>query len=328
MKRLGILLVLMLTTVSYSQYYEGNTVIAWSKYKFKPVSEVDGHKAGDRGKALLEYHTARNAKTKLLQSSLFLTHYWTGKVTDVNFLNEFKNMEDATLYSGTGGDLNKKTWPNEDERKAAVSGNNKYFQRYHEDVHLFENRKKLEKKKKKSKDNPNTVVAVTTRYWKPLSQVEGGSADERYHEDVHLFENRKKLEKKKKKSKDNPNTVVAVTTRYWKPLSQVEGGSADERDKLMQKYHKKVTMKNDKIISQRTVTHLWTGALSNGYYPITRITEFASMADADDLETGPKLYEKAFKSKEDREAFNKYWAPASHEDIGLFWNQSRYNKLK
>ena len=278
MKRLGILLVLMLTTVSYSQYYEGNTVIAWSKYKFKPVSEVDGHKAGDRGKALLEYHTARNAKTKLLQSSLFLTHYWTGKVTDVNFLNEFKNMEDATLYSGTGGDLNKKTWPNEDERKAAVSGNNKYFQRY--------------------------------------------------HEDVHLFENRKKLEKKKKKSKDNPNTVVAVTTRYWKPLSQVEGGSADERDKLMQKYHKKVTMKNDKIISQRTVTHLWTGALSNGYYPITRITEFASMADADDLETEPKLYEKAFKSKEDREAFNKYWAPASHEDIGLFWNQSRYNKLK
>jgi len=278
MKRLGILLVLMLTTVSYSQYYEGNTVIAWSKYKFKPVSEVDGHKAGNRGKALLEYHTARNAKTKLLQSSLFLTHYWTGKVTDVNFLNEFKNMEDATLYSGTGGDLNEKTWPNEDERKAAVSGNNKYFQRY--------------------------------------------------HEDVHLFENRKKLEKKKKKSKDNPNTVVAVTTRYWKPLSQVEGGSADERDKLMQKYHKKVTMKNDKIISQRTVTHLWTGALSNGYYPITKITEFASMADANDLETGPKLYEKAFKSKEDREAFNKYWAPASHEDIGLFWNQSRYNKLK
>jgi hypothetical protein len=268
----------MLTTVSYAQYTKGNTVIAWSKYKFKPVSEVDGHKSGDRGKALLEYHTARNAKTKLLQSSLFLTHYWTGKVTDVNFLNEFKNMEDATLYSGTGGDLNKKTWPNEDERKAAVSGNNKYFQRY--------------------------------------------------HEDVHLFENRKKLEKKKKKSKDNPNTVVAVTTRYWKPLSQVEGGSADERDKLMQKYHKKVTMKNDKIISQRTVTHLWTGALSNGYYPITRITEYASMADADDLETEPKLYEKAFKSKEDREAFNKYWAPASHEDIGLFWNQSRYNKLK
>ena len=32
--------------------------------------------------------------------------------------------------------------------------------------------------------------------------------------------------------------------------------------------------------------------------------------------------------EEDRAAFDKYWAPASHEDIGLFWNQSRYNKLK
>ncbi len=278
MKRLGILLVLMLTTVSYAQYTKGNTVIAWSKYKFKSVSEIKDYKSGDRGKALLEYHTARNAKTKLLQSSLFLTHYWTGKQTDVNFLNEFNNLEDATYYSGNSSDLNKKAWAKEDERKAAVSGNNKYFQNYHEDVHIFEN---------------------------------------------HV-----KLEKKKKKSKDNPNTVVAVTTRYWKPLSQVEGGSADERDKLMQKYHKKVTMKNDKIISRRTVTHLWTGAVSGGYWGITEITEFASMADADDLETEPKLYEKAFKSKEDREALNKYWAPASHEDIGLFWNQSRYNKLK
>ena len=44
-------------------------------------------------------------------------------------------------------------------------------------------------------------------------------------------------------------------------------------------------MKNDKILSQRWVTHLWSGSLSNGYYPITLITEFASMQDADDLET-------------------------------------------
>ncbi|MCP4932295.1 MAG: hypothetical protein GY912_09980, partial [Candidatus Marinimicrobia bacterium] len=110
MKRLGILLVLMLTTVSYAQYTKGNTVIAWSKYKFKPVSEIKDYKSGDRGKALLEYHTARNAKTKLLQSSLFLTHYWTGKQTDVNFLNEFNNMEDATYYSGNSSDLNKKAW--------------------------------------------------------------------------------------------------------------------------------------------------------------------------------------------------------------------------
>lgn len=257
MKRLGILLVLMLTTVSYAQYTKGNTVIAWSKYKFKPPSEIKDYKSGDRGKALLEYHTKRNSKSTRLKSSLFLTHYWTGKQTDVNILNEFSSMEGATYYSGNSSDLNKKAWPKEDERKAAVSGNGKNFRSYHEDVHIFEN---------------------------------------------HV-----KLEKKKIKSKDSPNTVVAVTTRYWKPLSQVEGGSADERDKLMQKYHKKVTMKNDKIISRRTVTHLWTGAVSGGYWGITAITEFASMADADDSVTGSKLYEKAFKTEEDRAGFNKYW---------------------
>ena len=31
---------------------------------------------------------------------------------------------------------------------------------------------------------------------------------------------------------------------------------------------------------------------------------------------------------EEKEAYNKYWAPASHEDIGLFWNQAYTNKNK
>jgi len=192
-------------------------------------------------------------------------------------VNEFQSMDEATAYSGSQAPLNKRAWADEEERKAATSAYGKYFQSYHEDVHLFEN---------------------------------------------HV-----KLEKKKKKSKDNPNTVVAVMNRYWKPLSKVEGGSAEEREKMMQKYHKEVTMKNDKKISKRTVTHLWTGSLSNGYYPITTITEFASMADADDLQYEPKIFDKAF-TDEEKEAYNKYWAPASHEDIGLFWNQAYTNKNK
>ena len=40
--------------------------------------------------------------------------------------------------------------------------------------------------------------------------------------------------------------------------------------------------------------HLWTGSLSKGYYPITTITEFASMTDADDLQYEPKIFDKAF----------------------------------
>ena len=262
----------------FGQYTKGNTVIAWSKYKFKPVSEVEGGSGKDRRESIEAYHTGRNVKAKQLLSSLFLTHYWTGSVTDVHHINEFKNMEDATVYSGDASALNKKVWPKEDDRKAALTARGKYYQSYHEDLHLFEN---------------------------------------------HV-----KLEKKKKKSKDNPNTVVAVTTSYWKPLSKVEGGSADDRDKMMQKYFKNVTMKNDKILSQRWVTHLWTGSLSNGYYPITLITEFASMEDADDLETEPKIFDKAFTNDDDKKAYGKYWAPASHEDIGLFWNQAYTNKLK
>jgi hypothetical protein len=267
----------LIAGVVFAQYTKGNTVIAWSKYKFKPVSEVDGWEPGDRRESIEAFHTARNAKARLLLSSLFLTHYWTGHVTDVMQVNEFKSMDDATAYSGSQAPLNKRTWADEEERKAATSAYGKYFQSY--------------------------------------------------HEDVHLFENRVKLEKKKKKSKDNPNTVVAVMNRYWKPLSQVEGGSAEEREKMMQKYHKEVTMKNDKKISKRTVTHLWTGSLSNGYYPITTITEFASMADADDLQYEPKIFDEAF-TDEEKEAYNKYWAPASHEDIGLFWNQAYTNKNK
>ena len=261
----------------FGQYTKGNTVVAWSKYKFKPISKVEDGSGKDRRESIEIYHKGRNAKGKELLSSLFLTHYWTGAVTDVHFINEFKNMEDATVYSGDAATLNKKVWPKEDDRKAALTANSKYFQSYHEDLHLFENHVKLEKKRK---------------------------------------------------SKDIPNTVVSVTTSYWKPLKDVTDGSSEERDKMMQKYFKKVTMKNDKILSQRVVTHLWSGSLSNGYYPITLITEFASMADADDLETEPKIFEKAFKTDDDKKAYGKYWAPASHEDIGLFWNQAYTNKLK
>lgn len=275
MKMRSFIITTLFTASLFGQYTKGNTVVVWSKYKLKPIPEVEDHKQGDRRKAFEAYHKARNVKARLLLSSLFLTHYWTGHVTDVQQVNEFKNMNDATAYSGSQAPLNKKVWPNEEERQAATSAYGKYFQSFHEDLYIFENHVKLEKKK----------------------------------------------------SKESPNTVVAVMNRYWKPLREVEGGSAEEREELMEKYHKRVTMKNDKKISVRTLTHLWTGALSNGYYPITTITEFASMEDADDLQYEPKIFDEAF-SDEEKEAFNKYWAPASHEDIGLFWNQAYSNKLK
>ena len=82
----------LIAGVGFAQYTKGNTVIAWSKYKLKPIPEVDGHEPGDRRESFEAYHTARNAKARLLLSSLFLTHYWTGHVTDVMQVNEFKSM--------------------------------------------------------------------------------------------------------------------------------------------------------------------------------------------------------------------------------------------
>ena len=127
----GLLVVTLMIGSVFAQYTKGNTVIAWSKYKLKPVSEVDGHESGDRRESFQAYHTARNAKARLLLSSLFLTHYWTGHVTDVMQVNEFKSMDEATAYSGSQVPLNKKAWPDEEERKAALSAYNKYFQSYH-----------------------------------------------------------------------------------------------------------------------------------------------------------------------------------------------------
>ena len=65
-------------------------------------------------------------------------------------------MEDATAYGGSQAPLNKKAWPKEEERKSAVSAYNKYFQSYHEDLHVFENHVDFRKKAKKK-------VAITNK---------------------------------------------------------------------------------------------------------------------------------------------------------------------
>tara|TARA_B100001964_G_C14085147_1_gene532177 strand:- start:183 stop:986 length:804 start_codon:yes stop_codon:yes gene_type:complete len=267
----------MLTTVSYAQYTKGNTVITWSKYKWKDWSEVENPSEKDWQESLTNFHVTRNKFSKLLNSSMMLTHYWSGSAEDVHLVSEFDNMEDATVYGGTPGRvaLNKKAWPDEEERKAVISAYNKYFQSYHEDLHVFENHVAFRKKAKK-KDLPDA-------------------------------------------------TVVAVTTSYWKPLKDVEGGSAEEREKLMKKFFRTVTKKNNKILSQRVVTHLWSGHISNGLWPLTYIREYASIADADDKSTENELINKAFKTDEEKQAYGKYWA-SKHDDIGLFRNQTYTNK--
>ncbi len=273
-----ILLMVMFTTMAFSQYNadgEENTVVTWSLYKWSPMSEVEGGSVADRKASVAEYNKKRNQASKLLKSSMFLTHYWTGAVEDVHRINEFKDMNEATFYSGGFENLNSKGWGDADERRAAIVANNKYFESYHEDLHIFENHVGLEKKRS------------------------GGYGE---------------------------STFVAVTVSYLNPLGAVEGGSREERYKLWKKFQKEVVGNNPKIVSQRVLTHLWSGKIVDGLWPVVTITEYNSMEDVDNAGSdNPALFRKVF-SEAEGAAYAKYWNDDRHEDLGLFRNFTPANK--
>ena len=108
----------------------------------------------------------------------------------------------------------------------------------------------------------------------------------------------------------------------------VENGSADERYRLMKKFQKEVIGKNPKILSQKVLTHLWSGKLEGGYYPLVYVSEYVSMEDVDSagMDNGA-LAEKAMTESE-RKRLNEYWMPATvmHEDWGLFRGFTPSNK--
>ena len=276
MKRSLLLAIFILNTFSYAQYDKGNSVIIWSSGKWVESTEgVEGASTKDWRESVENYFNARNKKDRLLKSSMLLTHYWTGASYDFHNIVEFNNMADATKWAVNAGDLNKRAWPNEEEREAALKAYNKYVQ-------------------------------------------------SSYHKDIHVWENHVPLMKKNNLKKSPDRTVVSVITNYWRPLSKVENGSSEERKKLIEKYFKEVTMKNAKVLSQRVVTHYWSGYISNGEWPVTTIREYASIADADDTETENELFNKAF-SEDEQKIYSKYWL-GKHKDIGLFHNEAFTNK--
>ena len=266
----------LIAGVVFAQYTKGNSVIIWNSGKWVESTEgVEGASTKDWRESVENYYKTRHKKDRLLKSSMLLTHYWTGASYDFHNVVEFSNMADATKWSVIAGDLNKRAWPNDEERESALKAYNKYVQ-------------------------------------------------SSYHKDVHVWENHVSW-MKKNKSKDTPDrTVVSVITNYWRPMSKVENGSSEERRKLIDKYFKEVTMKNDKILSQRVVTHYWSGYISNGEWPVTFIREYATMADADDTETGNELFNKAF-TEDEQKTYRKYWL-GKHKDVGLFHNEAFTNK--
>jgi hypothetical protein len=272
-----LVLIAVLCSFTFAQYNEGNTVVTWVKYKWEPMTEVEGGSWQEREDITKEYHTKRNAASKILKGKMLLTHYWTGSVLDVHLLSEFKDMNDATKHSSMNAEINRVAWSDEEERRTTLTTFGKYNQSYHEDLHILENHTQLEK------------------------VLSGGYPK---------------------------NTFVSVNVRYWKPLSMVENGSADERYSLMKKFQKEVVGKNPKILSQKVLTHLWSGKLEGGYYPLVFVSEYASMEDVDSagMENGP-LAEKVMTESE-RKRLNEYWMPATvmHEDWGLFRGFTPANK--
>ena len=91
MKKL-LILVAILSSFTFAQYNSNgtdNTVLMWSKYKWTNMSEVEGGSAADRNQAVNTWYSRTNQANKMLKSSMFLYHYWTGAQEDVHISNEY-----------------------------------------------------------------------------------------------------------------------------------------------------------------------------------------------------------------------------------------------
>ena len=94
-----------------------------------------------------------------------------------------------------------------------------------------------------------------------------------------------------------------------------EDGSWSEFDSLTALINKNVVSKNDKILSQRIVRHLW----GNDSRQLIMIREYAKIEDlVSDDDTGGELFRAAWKTPEERkafnDAFNKYFRGSRHSD--------------
>ena len=97
---------------------------------------------------------------------------------------------------------------------------------------------------------------------------------------------------------ESPHVYTVTTTQFILP----DGGSGAEFDSLNTLYMNNVINKNEYIISQRALRHMW----GNNSLDLIYITEYKSFAD---IEKGQKrnteLFREAWATSEERQAFNK-----------------------
>ena len=144
---------------SYSQYNEDGTTKDW----------LEKNK---------EYFTKMNPLDKELVSSMVLTHRWSGSSKETIEMAEWKSIADADKSILSRADRMKKAWPNDKKREDFFNGYNKYYTGKHSDVGVMElNTARLKRNNKQISEN--SIVTIMEYYWKPISQVENGSAKER-----------------------------------------------------------------------------------------------------------------------------------------------------
>ena len=173
----------------YGQDNEKNYVVTFTKNSLKPMSQVEDGSSQERKDLIEEFARKMNPLTPELKMSMTLGHYWTGVSTDVLSINAYESIADADKVNENGQKTRERAWRRDDVREEFFKNYGKYWVGGHTDMEIFRlipDRTKTRKRKPKE----NTVVTITTHYLAPLSEVEGGSAEERselldkYYEDV------------------------------------------------------------------------------------------------------------------------------------------------
>ena len=96
---------------------------------------------------------------------------------------------------------------------------------------------------------------------------------------------------------EESNIFVIVTSHTQFP----DDGSIAERDSLLKEVYKHVVMKNDKVISRRVLSHLYSSD-SNEWVTISEYKNWADVEAARKL--GRKLFRAHWSDQKQRDAFN------------------------
>ena len=172
-----------------AQDNEKNYVVTFTKNSLKPMAQIEDGSGAERKELSEEYARKMNPLTPELKTSMTLGHYWTGVSTDVLTINAYESIADADKVNENEQKTRERAWRREDVREEFFKNYSKYWVGGHADLEIFRlisDRTKTRKRKPKE----NTVVTITTHYLAPISEVEGGSAEERseildkYFEDV------------------------------------------------------------------------------------------------------------------------------------------------